>query len=215
MNFAQQPIDRSRKDDPMATQMREQMAESAKSFKISWITLGQGLFTIHRDKLYHAWGFDKFEDYVVKELGLTKAVANRLVKNYAFIETEEPVYLKKEFSEARDTIAVPGIEGVDVLRMAHRTREVSRDDYMKYRKEIFENGADPAEVRKDLTTLIKERKKGDPDEERDMRHQASVRKFMSALKSFKKDMEVLNLMDPKLMEQTDKLLEELLAQYQA
>lgn len=213
MNFAQQPVVSKKKDDPLASRIREDMAESAKSFKTSWIDLAQGLFTINRDKLFHAWGFDKFEDYVVKELGLTKAIANKLVKNYAFIEHEEPVYLKKEFSETRETVVVPGIESVDILRLAHRNKELSKDDYNKVRKDIFEKGKDPVLVKKDLTALMKERKQVDPDEEREVRHTASVRRFLTAIKSFKKDMEVLNLIEPKILEDAAKLLEELEEKY--
>lgn len=214
MNFAKQaPIDRKRKDDPMAIQLRDDLAQASKSFKTAWITLAQGLFTVSRDKLYHAWGFDKFEDYLVCELGLTKQMGNRLVKNYAFIENEEPVYLKKDFADNRESVVVPGLESVDILRLAHRNKEITKDDYLKVRKEIFENGTDPMEVKKDLTALIKERKQLDPDEEREIRHTASVKKFLAAIKNFKKDMEALKLIEPDILEGTDKLLEKLEEKY--
>ncbi len=37
--------------------LREKTAETAKRHKASWIQLGQYLFSIHKDKLYKAWGF--------------------------------------------------------------------------------------------------------------------------------------------------------------
>ncbi len=213
MNFAQQGMERKKKEDPLANHLREDMARASKDFKTAWVTLAQGLFTIYRDKLFHAWGFDKFEDYLVRELGLTKAMGNKLIKNYAFIENEEPVYLKKEFSESRESLVVPGIESVDILRLAHRNKELTRDDYMKLRKDVFDKGKDPTLIKQDLTALMKERKQVDPEEEREMRHTTSVRRFLTAIKSFKKDMESLKLLEADILEAADKLLVELEEKY--
>ena len=44
--------------------LRAHIAQHAKDFKLSWVQLGQGLYSVWRDKLYHSWGFEKFEDYV-------------------------------------------------------------------------------------------------------------------------------------------------------
>ena len=52
--------------------LRENIAQYAKDFKLSWVQLGQGLYSVWRDKLYQSWEFEKFEDYVVRELGLKK-----------------------------------------------------------------------------------------------------------------------------------------------
>lgn len=147
--------------------LRVHLASHAKDFKLSWVLLGQGLYAVWRDKLYTAWGFDKFEDYCVRELGLKKPLALKLVKTYFFVEQDEPMYLKKEFSESREASVVPGYESLDVLRRARGHKELTREDYTKLRKDIFEKGKDASIVRKDLTTIIKERKKIDPDQARE------------------------------------------------
>ena len=43
--------------------LRAHIARHAKDFKLSWVQLGQGLYSVWRDNLYRAWGFEKFEDY--------------------------------------------------------------------------------------------------------------------------------------------------------
>jgi len=189
--------------------LRSQLAQNAKNFKLSWVQLGQGLYSVWRDKLYHSWEFDKFEDYVVRELGLKKPLALKLVKTYFFVEQDEPVYLKKEFAETRDTAVIPGYESLDVLRMARGKKELTREDYTKLRKDIFEKGKEASLVRKDLTAMIKERKKVDPDQERDARHEQSVRRLVAALRSFKKDMETLKLADPDIVDEAEELLKRL------
>src|SRR5580693_2527055 len=163
--------------------LRVHIAQHAKDFKLSWIQLGQGLYSVWRDKLYQSWEFEKFEDYVVRELGLKKPLALKLVKTYFFVEQDEPVYLKKEFAEARETVNIPGYEGLDVLRLARGRKELTREDYTKLRKDIFEKGKEASLVRKDLTAIIKERKKVDPQQVREERHEQSVRRLVAALRS--------------------------------
>ena len=189
--------------------LRSHLAQHAKDFKLSWIQLGQGLYSVWRDKLYKSWEFEKFEDYVVRELGLKKPLALKLVKTYFFVEQDEPVYLKKEFAEARKTAIIPGYESLDVLRLARSRKELTREDYTKLRKDIFEKGKEASLVRKDLTTIIKERKKIDPEQAREARHEQSVRRLVAALKSFKKDMETLKLAEPDIIEDAEELLKQL------
>lgn len=193
--------------------MRKELIEHAKMFKTSWVHLGQGLYSVWRDKLYAGWGFQKFEDYAVHELGLKKPLAMKLVKTYFFVEQEEPVYLQKGFSTAREAAVVPGYETLDVLRLARQSKDLNRTDYVKLRKDVFEKGKDGAEVRKDLTTLIKERKQVDPDEQRQTRHQHSVKKFVNALKSFTHDMEALSLIEADIIKEAEELLKKLEEKY--
>ena len=194
-------------------ELRGSIAGYAKDFKLSWVQLGQGLYSIWRDKLYHSWGFEKFEDYVVRELGLKKPLALKLVKTYFFVEQDEPVYLKKEFAQVRETANIPSYEGLDVLRLARNRKELTREDYTKLRKDIFEKGKEASLVRKDLTAIIKERKQVDPDQAREARHEQSVRRLVAALRSFKKDMETLKLAQPDIVEDAEELLKRLEEQH--
>ena len=196
-----------------SAELRQHLSQHAKDFKLSWVRLGQGLYSVWRDKLYHAWEFEKFEDYVTRELGIKKPMALKLVKTYFFVEQDEPIYLKKEFTESRETAQVPGYEALDVLRLARNHKELTREDYSKLRKDIFEKGKEASLVRKDLTALIRERKAVDPHEEREARHEQSVRRLMAALKSFRKDMETLKLAEPEIIEEAEELLKRLEDQY--
>jgi hypothetical protein len=202
-----------KKTDMNMEVFRKELTEYAKDFKVSWVHLGQGLYGVWRDKLFHAWGYEKFEDYAVRELGLKKPLALKLVKTYFFVEQEEPVYLRKEFSEAREASVVPSMESLDVLRLARLRKELNREDYGKLRKDIFEKGKDAALVKKDLTAMIKERKHINPDEERENRHQASVKRFLNALKLFKKDMDALKLIEPGIVDEAEELLKRLEEKY--
>ena len=194
------------KIDVSSDLIRQELVDHVKSFKTSWVNLGQALYPVWKDKFFYTWGYDKFEDYVQRELGMQKSTALKLLKTYFFIEQEEPDYLKKDFSEQRDAIQVPGCDEVNVLRLARQKKELTRDDYNELKQSVFEKGKNAGAVRKDLVSMMKERKPVDPEEERENRNEASLKKLVNALRSFEADMEVLKLAPAELLEEAKALL---------
>ncbi len=192
--------------DPLGEQIRGKVLEFTKDFKTSWLNLGQVLYTVWEDKLYHAWGYEKFEHYVEKEVGLKKQIALKLLKSYLFLEENEPSYLNKEFKNNRDSNKIPGVEEINFLRLARGKKELLSEDYRNLKKSVFDKGRDVASVRKDLTAMMKERKQVDPDEERQERHERAVKRIIHSLKIFSKDMQVLKLIRDDLMSETSGLL---------
>ncbi|MCK5581477.1 MAG: hypothetical protein KAJ18_09430 [Candidatus Omnitrophica bacterium] len=189
--------------------IREELMLHAKNFKVSWTGLGQALYVVWNDKLFYAWGYEKFEYYTERELGIKKPTAMKLLKNYFFLEQEEPAYLAKEFAEDRDAAQVPPCDAINVLRLAKRNHELHKDDYRSLRKSVFDKGKDATALRKDLTTMIRERKQVDPDEEREMRNLVAMRKCLNALRSFERDMEVLKLAPADLVEEAKTLMKKI------
>ncbi|HLD69209.1 MAG TPA: hypothetical protein VJA17_00425 [Candidatus Omnitrophota bacterium] len=183
--------------------LRQQIQNHAKDFKSSWVKLGQALYTVYNDKIYKLWGYEKFEYYVEKEIGVKKQVAMRLLKTYYFLEQEEPAYLKSDYVETSDALMVPSCETINVLRLAKRKKELPKDEYEKLKTKVFEEGKDAPAIRKDLTALMKQRKELDPDEERENRSVLSVRRFLNAFRSFRKDMEVLKLLPSEMIEELE------------
>ena len=55
--------------------IRERVLQFSREFKTSWIKLGQSLYTVWEDKLFHAWGHEKFEHYCKNEVGLKKEIS--------------------------------------------------------------------------------------------------------------------------------------------
>jgi len=192
--------------------LREETLDYAKNFKTSWLNLGRHLYAIWQDKLYHTWGYEKFEDYTEKEVGIKKSLCLKLLKAYLFVEQDEPVYLEKNFSQVRKAVNVPGYDAVDVLRLAKSKKDLLADDYAKLRGDVFERGIDAKEVRKDLTAMMKERKLIDPEEEREQRNEAAIKKLIGAMEIFKKDMEALKLIPGDLIEEVKQLKEKLAGQ---
>lgn len=197
----------------LSEDLRNNLTHNAKNFKTSWIFLGQALYTVWRDKLFHAWGHEKFEDYVVNELGMKNTLAMKLVKTYFFVEQQEPEYLQKEFAEGREAAVIPSYEPLDVLRLARKEKDLTREDYQKLREQVFVKGKDAVEVKKELTAMIKERKQVDPDVEREKRNKASIARMISCLKLFVGDMNLFKLCDHSITEASEDLLNKLQEDY--
>lgn len=199
-------------DNPTSQELRVRAQDGAKDFKTIWLSFAQSLFAIHRDKLYEYWGYDKFDHYVERELGFKKSVAMKLVKTYNFVEQQEPQFLQENFIEERDAVNLPEMDAIHVLRLAKGKKELTRQDYSELRHQVFEKGRQAGLVRKDLVTLMKERKPVDPDEERERRNEAAVRKLLNAIRSFQKDAESLKLVKADLVKKAEELFRELEAE---
>jgi len=195
-----------------ADSFRYHVLESAKNFKTSWVDLGQALYAVWKDKLYKEWGYATLDTFTIKEIGIRKQTAMKLLKSYYFLEKEEPQYLKEDFVQAQDTAMIPGYETIDVLRMAKNKKMLDGQDYASLKKEIFEKGKDAREVKRDLTSLIRQRQELDPEEAYQKRRLATAKRFLSTLKSLKQELEISKLLPTPLIKEAASLISKLEAE---
>jgi hypothetical protein len=171
--------------------IRYRVLRSVVDFKTSWIDLGQSLYSVWKDKLYREWGFLSFEAYCAKEIGVRKDTAMKLLRSYYFLEKEEPQYLKRdEGPDARDAASIPSYESVHLLRMAKGKKDIGEEGYESLKKNVFEKGKDFRDIKKDLTTLIRQREELDPQEARDRRRSAAIKRVVATLKGLRNDIEI-------------------------
>ena len=202
-------VTRNNLDGATDSAIREMVRDNSKEFKTSWVNLGRVLYTVWKDKLFKGWGYEKFENYITKEVGIRKQTAVKLLRSYFYLEREEPAYLKEGFSTERDASIVPGYEEVNVLRLAKDNKDLPKSDYVHLKKAVFENGKDALTVRKDLTQMMKQRKELDPDEEREKRSLAAVRRFVNAFRSFKRDMDALKLVPAHMLREAEEVIQKI------
>lgn len=194
--------------------LRYQVLESAKNFKTSWMDLGRAIYPVWKDKLYRQWGYNTFDSYTARELGIRKQTAMKLLRSYYFLEKEEPSCLKKDYREDTDAVSIPSFESVDVLRLAKGKRILDEEDYVNLKRDVFEKGKDATELRKNLTTLIKERQDLDPVEVHKKRKLATVKRFIAILKSLKNEVEISKLVSASIIKDADNLIKKLEDQIQ-
>ena len=189
--------------------LRYHVLDSAKNFKTSWIELGRALYSVWKDKLYKDWGFSTFDVYSAKEIGIRKQTAMKLLKSYYFLEKEEPSMLKENLLESSQPANLPSYESVDVLRQAKNKKSLDQEDYANLKKEIFENGKDAREVKKDLTAMIRQREELEPEEAQEKKRLSVVRRLVGSLRSIKQEAEVLKLLPSPILKEISSLIQKL------
>jgi hypothetical protein len=192
--------------------IRRGVLESAKSFKTSWISFGQALYLVWRDKLYKEWGYERFETYTAKEIGIRKQTAIKLLRSYSFLEKEDPLYLKKDYNDETDTALVPTYESVDVLRLAHNKKLLDKEDYARIKRSVLEMGKDPGAAKKDLTMLIRQREELAPDRVWQKKRETLIRRFLSTLKSLVSQARSSSVLSPEVIDDTQKVIDRIEAE---
>jgi len=183
---------------------REKVLAVAQGFKSSWRELAAVLNTVHNSQLYKSWGFDTFEDYASKEIHIHKNTAMKLINSYRFLRAEEPKYFKPvEAGEVPNEL--PPLEAVDTLRRAKSN--LDEPQYKKIKNYILKEERDLPEVKKDLTSMIKERRRNnDGEAERIKKDSAVVKRFVSVLNAFKKEVELNRILPGTIAEDIDNLI---------
>jgi hypothetical protein len=189
--------------------LRYQILESAKNFKTSWIELGRALYSVWKDKLYKDWGYNDFDTYTSREIGIRKQTALKLLRSYYFLEKEEPHYLKTDYTESVQASQLPNYESIDVLRLAKNKKSLDEGDYDNLKKLVFEKGKDAREVKKDLVSLIRQRQELEPQEARQERKAAQVKRLVSALKTLKNEIEISKTLPHSLIKDLNNLINKL------
>ncbi|MBM3253209.1 MAG: hypothetical protein FJZ16_03025 [Candidatus Omnitrophica bacterium] len=188
---------------------RYQVLKCAKDFKTSWVELGRALYSVWKDKLYKEWGYNTFEAYIAKEIGIRRQTAMKLLRSYWFLEKEEPEYLKDEYVKNVEASKLPNYESVYVLRQAKAKSELDENDYTNLKKDVFEKGRDARDIKKDLTALVRQRKESDPQEAWKKKRVATVKRFITTLKSLKYEIETSKLLPTSLIKETGELIKKL------
>lgn len=188
---------------------RHHVLTTAKSFKTSWVELGRALYAVYKDKLYREWGYQTFDGYVTKEIGIRKQTSLKLLRSYFFLEKEEPQYLKEKYEKSGDVATLPSYETIDILRRAKGNKNLDSHDYVQLRKDVFDKGRDVAEVRKGLTVLMHQRKDIEPEEAWAQKKERNVKRLLTTLRSLWREVEDLKILPAAVMADMKKLIDRL------
>lgn len=192
-----------------AEMLRRKTVEAAKLHKVSWIELGQLLYTVQKDKLYRDWGFLSFEIYCERELGIKQARASRMLKCYDFLEKEEPRITAPAFSQEEPPTRVPDCDSVHLLRLAKNNKKLTPRDISHLREKVIDEAREPNEIRARVKQLVAEKEDADSPEERTRRRNAALKRLVSMLSNAKSEFENERLLPGYLLKQMDELAHKL------
>ena len=127
--------------------LRQTVLLAAKRFKSSWVELGKLLATVRNDGTFQEWGYPTFETYCLSELRIKKQTADKLTRNFGFLEKHEPQVMRTpELAEA-----APAFEVVEVLAQAEERGQLSAQEYKSIRDSIWNQEKPTSELRRELT----------------------------------------------------------------
>jgi len=126
--------------------LRHTVILAAKRFKSSWVEFGKLLAQVRHEGLFTEWGYPNFETYCLAELRIKKQTAEKLTRNYGFLEKHEPQVMQTpELAEA-----APAFEVVEVLAQAEERGQLSAQEYKSIRDSIWNQEKPTSELRKEL-----------------------------------------------------------------
>ncbi len=189
--------------------IRQRALAACKTFKLSWVELGQIFHAIEEDKLYHAWGYETLEDYTNEELGFEKKTAVKLLKSYLYLIDEGSEYLKEDFAASRGVDSIPPIEAINFLRLAKGRKALLPEDHAHLKKQVFEKGKVGQELKRDLVSLMKERKPVDVVAQKAKRKKSLIKSLMNSLTTFHAEMQTTKLVAYDIIKDAEDLLNRL------
>jgi|APLak6261675434_1056106.scaffolds.fasta_scaffold04214_2 hypothetical protein len=145
MSTAEDVITRKASEVPPGS-FRHTVLLAAKRFKSSWVELGKLLTKVRNEALFTEWGYPHFEAYCLAELRIKKGTADKLTRNFGFLEKHEPQVMQTpELAEA-----APAFEVVEVLAQAEERGQLSAAEYKSIRDSIWNQEKPTSELRRDL-----------------------------------------------------------------
>lgn len=179
---------------------------AAKRFKSSWVELGKLLSKVRHDGLFTEWGYPNFESYCLSELRIKKQTADKLTRNFGFLEKHEPQVMQTpELAEA-----APAFEVVEVLAQAEERGQLSANEYKSIRDSIWNQEKPTSELRRDLV----ERFPAPPPPEAKVDSSAELKRLWGLAKKLSAELHANRKVPTAVRERADALaqdLEELVA----
>lgn len=140
---------------------RYNVLDAAIRFKRSWIELARHLTECRENGHFKEWGYRSFEAYAQHELHLRRETAQKLVRSYDFLNSNERPHLEAVARGEPDVEPLPSYQALDILAEARHNPNLQEQDYQEIRDQVFRDDPPPAQVRK----LVKEKAPEPPKEE--------------------------------------------------
>jgi len=120
-------------------------------------------------------------------LGIRQSTAVKLLRSYAFLEAEDPGWVKRARSSQPVTGKYPDLDSVNLLRRVKDGGRVDDAGYAKLRKQVFEDNRPPQEIRLELQGLRDEAANQDPVRLREERRAQFIRRLYAFLHHARKE----------------------------
>ncbi len=144
--------------DPQS--MRHRVLVALRRFRASWVELGRLLTEVSGGGDYREWGYDNFEVYCARELGLKKPTVNKLIASYRYMQrhaSDRLAALDDDAESGREDTSppeVPDYQTVDLLRKMQERDDIDAEDKNTFHRLAFDEGAEETSLRKEIRSAL-------------------------------------------------------------
>lgn len=151
-----QKID-ARLDQLQPGTLRHQIMTALRQFRASWVELGRLLNEAAYGGDYKEWGYDDFEVYCARELGLKKPTVQKLMVSYNYMKKYESKRLH-DFEDGENKTAAPEIPDFQTVELLDRVRkldEMPEERMTELHRRAFEGEGEEPEFRRELRQALR------------------------------------------------------------
>lgn len=137
--------------------LRHQVMTALRQFRASWIELGRLLNEVVYGGDYKEWGYDDFEVYCARELGLKKPTVQKLMVSYNYMKKYESKRLH-DYEDNKEAVAAPEIpdfQTVELLDRVRRLDEMPEEKVSELHRRAFEGEGEEPEFRRELRQCLR------------------------------------------------------------
>lgn len=137
--------------------LRHQVMTALRQFRASWVELGRLLNEVVYGGDYKEWGYDDFEVYCARELGLKKPTVQKLMISYNYMKKYESKRLHDFEDDAEKSAApeIPDFQTVELLDRVRRRDEMPEERINELHRRAFEGENDEPELRRELRQYLR------------------------------------------------------------
>ncbi len=138
--------------------LRHQVMSALRQFRASWIELGRLLNEVVYGGDYKEWGYDDFEVYCARELGLKKPTVQKLMVSYNYMKKYEGGRLH-DYEDGKEEAAaapeIPDFQTVELLDRVRRMDDLPEERMNELHRRAFEGEGEEPEFRRELRQCLR------------------------------------------------------------
>ena len=150
--------------DPDSLRARTLLA--LRQFRASWVELGGLLNQMALGGDYKDAGFDDFEVYCARELGLKKPTVQKLMVSYNYMkkyESKRLASIEDVDDDVTCNILVPDYQTIELLDRVRRRDRLPEEEMDGLHRKAFDGEVEERTLRRDLQSKLKPKPQVDPD----------------------------------------------------
>ncbi len=192
--------------------LRHRIMSALRQFRASWVELGRLLNDVVYGGDYKEWGYDDFEVYCARELGLKKPTVQKLMISYNYMKKYESKRLSDYEDGEREGAPppeIPDFQTVELLDRVRRRDGAPEERVEELHRRAFGGEGEEPEFRKELRQALRPVLSGDEMAERSMTRQSELAGILRSARDLRRRLVATRAVPGGLKERLEQCLIEL------